>query len=117
MLPRRKTMWPAWPHAGALRGAGRQASGRLLGGCGLLERGERGARGRSHGTLRRHHQGVEAEEGAAGTGRAARSHAEELGRQGANGEEVEDEARSEEHTSELQSRGHLVCRLLLEKKK
>src|SRR5690625_6858458 len=28
-----------------------------------------------------------------------------------------DTARSEEHTSELQSRGHLVCRLLLEKKK
>src|SRR5690625_7119352 len=27
------------------------------------------------------------------------------------------DARSEEHTSELQSRGHLVCRLLLEKKK
>src|SRR5690554_6989313 len=27
------------------------------------------------------------------------------------------EARSEEHTSELQSRPHLVCRLLLEKKK
>src|SRR5690625_5840643 len=26
------------------------------------------------------------------------------------------ERRSEEHTSELQSRGHLVCRLLLEKK-
>src|SRR5690625_6876436 len=26
-------------------------------------------------------------------------------------------ARSEEHTSELQSRGHLVCRLLLGKKK
>src|SRR5690625_5352091 len=26
------------------------------------------------------------------------------------------EERSEEHTSELQSRGHLVCRLLLEKK-
>src|SRR6266508_6004353 len=26
-------------------------------------------------------------------------------------------ARSEEHTSELQSRGHLVCRLLLETKK
>src|SRR5690625_6418467 len=25
--------------------------------------------------------------------------------------------RSEEHTSELQSRGHLACRLLLEKKK
>src|SRR5690625_5796248 len=29
----------------------------------------------------------------------------------------EDNLRSEEHTSELQSRGHLVCRLLLEKKK
>src|SRR5690625_6949784 len=27
------------------------------------------------------------------------------------------EDRSEEHTSELQSRGHLVCRLLLEKNK
>src|SRR2546422_5294258 len=30
---------------------------------------------------------------------------------------VEVEERSEEHTSELQSRLHLVCRLLLEKKK
>src|SRR5690625_1075538 len=30
--------------------------------------------------------------------------------------EVTAETRSEEHTSELQSRGHLVCRLLLEKK-
>src|SRR5690554_7709012 len=29
----------------------------------------------------------------------------------------ETEGRSEEHTSELQSRPHLVCRLLLEKKK
>src|SRR5690625_6043248 len=29
---------------------------------------------------------------------------------------IVDEDRSEEHTSELQSRGHLVCRLLLEKK-
>src|SRR5690625_6452909 len=27
------------------------------------------------------------------------------------------DVRSEEHTSELQSRGHLVCRLLLEKEK
>src|SRR5690625_5323330 len=35
-------------------------------------------------------------------------------------EDSDDDAgggRSEEHTSELQSRGHLVCRLLLEKKK
>src|SRR5690625_6185827 len=30
---------------------------------------------------------------------------------------VAGDLRSEEHTSELQSRGHLVCRLLLEKKK
>src|SRR3712207_8651460 len=29
---------------------------------------------------------------------------------------IEDEPRSEEHTSELQSRQYLVCRLLLEKK-
>src|SRR5258708_23661279 len=35
-----------------------------------------------------------------------------LGRAGA-----DDAARSEEHTSELQSPDHLVCRLLLEKKK
>src|SRR5437870_13595969 len=32
-------------------------------------------------------------------------------------EQQSDVGRSEEHTSELQSRGHLVCRLLLEKKK
>src|SRR2546422_5399893 len=31
--------------------------------------------------------------------------------------QVDDAVRSEEHTSELQSRLHLVCRLLLEKKK
>src|SRR5690606_42099812 len=33
------------------------------------------------------------------------------------GAEADDVARSEEHTSELQSRENLVCRLLLEKKK
>src|SRR2546422_7292826 len=33
------------------------------------------------------------------------------------GVEARTQARSEEHTSELQSRLHLVCRLLLEKKK
>src|SRR2546422_7564002 len=32
-------------------------------------------------------------------------------------EQLVDQVRSEEHTSELQSRLHLVCRLLLEKKK
>src|SRR5258707_7673129 len=31
--------------------------------------------------------------------------------------EISNETRSEEHTSELQSRQYLVCRLLLEKKK
>src|SRR2546428_4791583 len=35
----------------------------------------------------------------------------------AKGRDVEKEKRSEEHTSELQSRSDLVCRLLLEKKK
>src|SRR5690625_6770366 len=34
-----------------------------------------------------------------------------------NADESFEGMRSEEHTSELQSRGHLVCRLLLEKKK
>src|SRR2546422_6928576 len=34
-----------------------------------------------------------------------------------NGRHEESVGRSEEHTSELQSRLHLVCRLLLEKKK
>src|SRR5437870_13291578 len=34
----------------------------------------------------------------------------------AQGKRPEVKVRSEEHTSELQSRGHLVCRLLLEKK-
>src|SRR2546422_2974466 len=35
----------------------------------------------------------------------------------ANAGDTRDVVRSEEHTSELQSRLHLVCRLLLEKKK
>src|SRR3712207_8842557 len=43
---------------------------------------------------------------------------EDEGRQPAHAvEEAAGEARSEEHTSELQSRQYLVCRLLLEKKK
>src|SRR5947199_9424482 len=40
-----------------------------------------------------------------------------LRRIGAVPESIEIQARSEEHTSELQSLRHLVCRLLLEKKK
>src|SRR2546422_4157871 len=43
-------------------------------------------------------------------GRAGDAHAPAVHREGRRG-------RSEEHTSELQSRLHLVCRLLLEKKK
>src|SRR2546422_5250245 len=50
---------------------------------------------------------------AAGGGAHHRVHAGGLA--GRHGEA--DAARSEEHTSELQSRLHLVCRLLLEKKK
>src|SRR5207253_9654596 len=58
---------------------------------------------------------------------AARRLARELGRTAgscrgslrrwlhAAGSRAQCRARSEEHTSELQSRGHLVCRLLLEK--
>src|SRR2546422_2401072 len=51
--------------------------------------------------------------GLGAVGRAAPGlHQDRLG-----GASAEGEARSEEHTSELQSRLHLVCRLLLEKKK
>src|SRR5439155_15202684 len=47
----------------------------------------------------------------------AAGHGDEGGTQRDLGLAEADVARSEEHTSELQSRGHLVCRLLLEKKK
>src|SRR2546422_1563173 len=50
----------------------------------------------------------------------ARQHRGQLVRRDEAGEVVESlghRVRSEEHTSELQSRLHLVCRLLLEKKK
>src|SRR2546422_3224279 len=46
---------------------------------------------------------------------AAARHATALGKTGVARDILE--KRSEEHTSELQSRLHLVCRLLLEKKK
>src|SRR5690625_6033341 len=48
-----------------------------------------------------------------GIGTASPIHFASFPREGTSPESV----RSEEHTSELQSRGHLVCRLLLEKKK
>src|SRR5439155_19222447 len=53
--------------------------------------------------------------GSSGGGR--RSGAIDLSLDGLVSQEEEPGSRSEEHTSELQSRGHLVCRLLLEKKK
>src|SRR5690625_1154250 len=40
------------------------------------------------------------------------SHALKTGAQGYLLKEMDSDSRSEEHTSELQSRGHLVCRLL-----
>src|SRR5207253_7516938 len=68
--------------------------------------------------LRRHRLGPDAPQVAAGEARRHRSADPFLGVE-AGGEEVHRQRRrrSEEHTSELQSRGHLVCRLLLEKKK
>src|SRR5687768_18617273 len=54
-------------------------------------------------------RGLRLERGCSGRA-AVRARAPRLDRGG-------EEARSEEHTSELQSRLHLVCRLLLEKKK
>src|SRR3712207_7193171 len=58
-----------------------------------------------------------------GRGRSQRLHraegrdADDLERAGGAGAGDLDAVRSEEHTSELQSRQYLVCRLLLEKKK
>src|SRR3712207_8511105 len=51
--------------------------------------------------------------------RAGRRHRPEPGRGSCRGRRADgsDPPRSEEHTSELQSRQYLVCRLLLEKKK
>src|SRR3712207_7807918 len=57
---------------------------------------------------------------AGGAGRRASALPErrlQLGPGRAERREKTDEDRSEEHTSELQSRQYLVCRLLLEKKK
>src|SRR5690554_7463738 len=52
-----------------------------------------------------------------GTDLEAASSKQALSHESAQGELRVKEQRSEEHTSELQSRPHLVCRLLLEKKK
>src|SRR3712207_7071960 len=53
----------------------------------------------------------------AGGGVGAAHEADRAGSGAARGEQLPGGARSEEHTSELQSRQYLVCRLLLEKKK
>src|SRR5437870_10679734 len=49
--------------------------------------------------------------------RRRQSHLSPAGHRRRDRESRHERPRSEEHTSELQSRGHLVCRLLLEKKK
>src|SRR2546429_8734636 len=51
------------------------------------------------------------------TSPSEQSHRRRSGSQGSFARQCESARRSEEHTSELQSRLHLVCRLLLEKKK
>src|SRR3712207_8644987 len=53
-----------------------------------------------------------AREPSATRGRVRQLYADQVGKGGSG-----DKGRSEEHTSELQSRQYLVCRLLLEKKK
>src|SRR5439155_21414107 len=65
---------------------------------------ERPHRRQQHGDALLEEERRVAREQSVGTGRTARGQLCVL-------------LRSEEHTSELQSRGHLVCRLLLEKKK
>src|SRR3712207_9180822 len=64
-------------------------------------------------SLGRPQRGRGREDGARG-GRARRGGQEAQGRD--RGQEPRRQPRSEEHTSELQSRQYLVCRLLLEKK-
>src|SRR5258708_14391553 len=71
----------------------------------------RGRRGRRRAAMQKIH-GIDVR-GARDTGRDA-APLEELGNDVL---EARRDVRSEEHTSELQSPDHLVCRLLLEKKK
>src|SRR2546422_1966266 len=67
---------------------------------------------RSPGDLRLERAGRDRTRGRGGGGGGARPHGEARARH-----RYVRVGRSEEHTSELQSRLHLVCRLLLEKKK
>src|SRR3712207_8308600 len=68
------------------------------------------------GLLARHHQGRELGEALVEVGRLLGSARDDQRGAGLVDEDVVDLVRSEEHTSELQSRQYLVCRLLLEKK-
>src|SRR2546429_1812625 len=74
---------------------------------------------RSDGTRRRReeplHPGDEPNRG--GARGAIRDRQSRIGSEDPEMQNAREGARSEEHTSELQSRLHLVCRLLLEKKK
>src|SRR5687768_18071496 len=67
---------------------------------------------RSHGSVRERRSDLAGERAG-----VERLHDDDLGRAGRFARERRGVERSEEHTSELQSRLHLVCRLLLEKKK
>src|SRR3712207_7991526 len=91
--PPRSTLFPYTTLFRSLRGAD-GAAGRVRAGGGVADRLPAAAPRRPH-------------QGPAGPGRRALR--EPLGGEAA--------GRSEEHTSELQSRQYLVCRLLLEKKK
>src|SRR3712207_7597834 len=72
---------------------------------------------RSAARLRRGSYGVQGHQGAQGVRRASRPPGAPRGVQAVDLAGATSRARSEEHTSELQSRQYLVCRLLLEKKK
>src|SRR3712207_8644469 len=67
-------------------------------------------------TLFRSDQLLEADRGA-GRAHAVRAHAHRVALVRSGVRYILTPSRSEEHTSELQSRQYLVCRLLLEKKK
>src|SRR2546427_5385192 len=70
---------------------------------------------RSHVGVARGHQHLAQARGIDACGEGIeRNHVRALGE---DRHAIDDESRSEEHTSELQSQSNLVCRLLLEKKK
>src|SRR2546422_6454322 len=77
-------------------------------------RGARSTRRRSRRWLRRREADLRIAEGRSPSRRPERALLDRAGEPDCGGLEA---WRSEEHTSELQSRLHLVCRLLLEKKK